>query len=448
MRILRIIGLLSILVASVSCTKEVSKSYPPLLPNTDISTLSYVGMGYAGNSVNTTIFRHSSVASSANYQFISYYNADGKMMLARRVPFAKTWEVVTTSYSGSLTDAHNSICFIVDGDGYLHVSWNHHGSPLSYCKSATPGSLVLAAKIPMTGIKETNVTYPEFYKMPNGDLIFLYRDGASGDGNLMMNYYSVKTSSWKQIQDGLLDGQGQRNAYWQLCIDKLGTIHLSWVWREAGDVSTNHDLCYAQSKDGGVTWLKSTGEKYQLPINASNAEYILKIPQNSELINTTSMCATEEGFPMIATYWRDGAGKLPQYFLVYQDGNVWKKSQISSRKTDFSLSGGGTKRIPISRPVVLTRKKDGKQQVLMIFRDSERFSKASVAVCNDLTVPAWQISDLNSQMVGSWEPSVDKQLWTEKGLLHVYLQQSDQVDGEGVSTMPPQPVYVLECPEI
>ena len=233
-----------------------------------------------------------------------------------------------------------------------------------------------------------------------------------------------------------------------MCIDKLGTIHLSWVWRETGDVSTNHDLCYARSMDGGITWYKSTGEKYQLPITATNAEYVYKIPQNSELINTTGMCASDDGSPMIATYWRDGVKNLPQYFLVYQEGNGWKKSQISSRKTDFTLSGGGTKRIPISRPVVLTRKKNGMQQVLMVFRDSERSDKASIAICSDLTKPLWVISDLNKIGVGSWEPSCDKQLWAEKGLLNLYLQQSDQVDGEGISTMAPQPVYVLENPEL
>ena len=58
----------------------------------------------------------------------------------------------------------------------------------------------------------------------------------------------------------LLDGQGQRNAYWQVAIDPQGSVHLSWVWRETPDVATNHDLGYAKSTDGGLTWQTSTGE--------------------------------------------------------------------------------------------------------------------------------------------------------------------------------------------
>lgn len=62
----------------------------------------------------------------------------------------------------------------------------------------------------------------------------------------------------------LIDGESQRNAYWQSCIDKEGTIHVSWVWRVTWDVATNHDMCYAKSEDGGVTWTKSNGKHYKL----------------------------------------------------------------------------------------------------------------------------------------------------------------------------------------
>ena len=114
--------------------------------------------------------------------------------------------------------------------------------------------------------------------MPSGDLLFFYRDGASGQGNLVINRYNLPAQKWERVHDILIDGQGQRNAYWQATLDNKGTNHLSWVWRESTDVASNHDLAYAKSDDGGKTWQKSTGELYNLPITAANAEYAAQIP--------------------------------------------------------------------------------------------------------------------------------------------------------------------------
>ena len=103
----------------------------------------------------------------------------------------------------------------------------------------------MSDKLPMTGILEEHVTYPEFYRLSDGNLLFFYRDGSSGNGNLLINYYDCETQRWSKRQQNLIDGEGERNAYWQMAIDAEDRIHLSWVWRETPDVATNHDMCYA-----------------------------------------------------------------------------------------------------------------------------------------------------------------------------------------------------------
>src|ERR1044072_6201637 len=303
--------------------------------NVKIST---AGKGWAANSVNTVIFRHNSLTSYKNTQYIAYYDSAQRLVIGKRKLGSSKWTLQTTQYSGKATDAHNTISIITDGEGYLHVSWDHHNNELRYARSVKPGSLQLTDKLPMTGKKESKVTYPEFYRLPNGNLLFLYRDGASGNGSLMLDHYDAKTKQWTQVQDGWINGEGQRSPYWQLAIDKFGTIHMSWVWRESPDVASNHDMGYACSKDGGHTWEKSTGQKYTLPITAGNAEYACYIPQNSELINSTSMSTDDAGHPYIASYWRDSATNIPQYRLVYNDGQRWITQQVSHRTTPFSLS--------------------------------------------------------------------------------------------------------------
>jgi len=403
-----------------------------------------VAEGWAGNSVNAVVFRKNSLVTYKNIQFIAFYNQKGKLILGKRKLNSSKWEIVETAFSGNIHDAHNCISIMVDGDGFLHVSWDHHANPLNYSHSVAPLSLQLTAKIPMTGLNETNVTYPEFYKMSNGNLIFLYRDGRSGKGNLVMNRYEVKSKTWTQLHTNLIDGEGRQNAYWQACLDKNGTFNISWVWRGSADVSSNHDMMFARSTDGGISWEKSTGEKYNLPINAANAELACSIPRNSELINQTSMTTDDFGNPFIASYWRSGNGEVPQYHIVYNEGNKWKELDLGFRTTPFTLSGVGTKRIPISRPQVLVSGKGDKSSIRLFFRDSERGDKVSVAICNNIAQNQWKISDLTNFAVGSWEPTYDTELWKNDKKLHLFVENVQQVDGEGVAQAQPEMVNVLE----
>lgn len=404
------------------------------------SRLVEVGNGYSQTSVNTTVFRNNSLVTQGDEQYISYYDGDGYLVLGKRKLDSDQWTLKRTQYKGNVKDAHNIISMMLDGEGYLHLSFDHHGHKLNYCRSTAPYTLELGDKEPMTGVDEGNVTYPEFYPLNGGDLLFVYRSGSSGRGNLVMNHYSVKEKKWNRVQDVLIDGEDQRNAYWQLYVDEQGTIHLSWVWRETWHVETNHDLCYARSYDNGVTWYKANGKKYDLPIRYNNAEYACRIPQNSELINQTSMSADASGNPYIATYWRDPDSEVPQYRIVWHDGQMWHNRQVSNRHTPFSLKGGGTKMIPIARPRIVV---DG-GEIFYIFRDEERESRVSLAHAAAVGVGKWTFTDLTNFPVDAWEPSHDTELWKQKRRLHLFVQHTKQGDGERRVEFAPQPVYVLE----
>lgn len=399
--------------------------------------------GWANNSVNTVIFRKNALITHRQWQYAAYYDDEQYVVLAKRKHGEQKWEVLRSAYKGDAADAHKSISIAVDGEGYLHLAWGQHNNHLNYAKSVRPASLIMGAKQEMTGLKEDKVSYPEFYKLPNGNLLFLYRDGGSGNGNLIINRYQVKTQKWQMIQDNLIDGQGKRNAYVQTAIDVNGTIHLSWVWRESPDVASNHDLCYAKSVDGGLTWQKSDGTAYQLPINASNAEYALKIPQQSELINQTSMLADHNGRPFIATYWRDPNEDVPQYHLVYKIGANWEVKNLGFRKTPFSLSGQGTKKIPISRPQIISWQRGGQLALGIIFRDLERTNRVSIAINHDIKTNNWHCQDLMAQSVGLWEPIFDPELWASKNRLNLFVQDVEQVDGEGKANNQPTKIQVL-----
>ena len=404
------------------------------------SRISYVGEGWAKNSINTVIFRKNSLTSKDGIQYISYYNPEGQLVLGKRIIGEKKWETSITQYEGNVKDAHNSPSIELGGEGYLHVSWDHHDTPLRYARSAAPRSLELSDEMAMIGTKERVVSYPEFYRMPSGDLLFFYRDGGSGNGNLIINKYSPSTKEWIRLQDNLIDGEGQRNAYWQACVGTDGTIHISWVWRESPNVASNHDMSYAKSLDGGVSWQKSDGAKYQLPITQSTAEIIQEIPQNSELINQTSMTTNENGDPFIVSYWTPSDSEIPQFQIIYQDNNEWNLENTGLRTKPFSLSGIGTKQIPISRPQIVV----SDNKVNVIFRDEERFNKVSIATNEIPFENEWVVKDYTKSGYDSWEPTLDPHVWKTQQKLSLLLQQNIQVDGEGLSEKSSAPIQVLD----
>jgi hypothetical protein len=410
----------------------------------DVSTVN-VGNGWAGNSINTVIFRKNSIVSYQGQQFISYYDGEGNVVLGKRYIGRNDWLLNKTKYRGNVQDAHNSISIALDEEGFVHIAWDHHNNQLHYAKSVQPFSLELTEMMPMLGELEKKVSYPEFYKSPNGSLFFFYRDGGSGNGNLVINRYDVQNKQWRRVQTNLIDGEGSRNAYWQACVDQQGFIQISWVWRESPDVASNHDMNYAISKDGGKTWLRSNGEVYSLPITILSAEKIAVIPQNSELINQTSMCTDDKGNPVIASYWKT-TNSVPQYHILYRDKQVWKQKVAGFRSGHFSLSGSGTKKVPISRPQVLCWGSGKKTRAGIIFRDQERGNRISMAVNKIYKNNTWKLTDLNERNMGEWEPTYDTELWRSKKQLHLFAQKVEQADKEAVTKNPPQMVQVLQVP--
>lgn len=381
-----------------------------------------MGKGFARTGVNVAIFRASSLVTSERTQYAAFYDEQGRVVLARRDLDLLRWDTLVTGLTGNVRDVHNVVSLGVDGRGLLHVAWDHHNNPLNYCQGVKPGSLELGVKRPMTG-EEKAVCYPQFFRLPDGDLLFLYRSGSSGAGDLDITRYDVKTGRWSAVPGPIVAGEGERNAYWQTAIDpRTGAIHLSWCWRERkgnADLVTNHDICYARSADGGKTWQRADGQAYSLPITAASAEIAWPVPQRSNLANMTSMAVDSHGHPFIVNTWKPAGEPTEQVHLVFHDGAHWRLREVG-RRQGYPLRLGSENGFTLSRPLVLIDRED---HPIVVIRDAARGWRVSVAVSDDAQYRNWRFEDLTAESVGDWEPTYDATRWDRDGVLSLFVQK-------------------------
>jgi len=278
-----------------------------------------------------------------NRQYVAFYDAGRRMTVGSRRLDSQSWQLVRLPTAVGW-DSHNYITMTVDDEGHVHLSGNMHCVPLIYFRTTRPGDIASFEQIPaMVGRNERRCTYPRFLRGARGELIFTYRDGGSGNGDQIFNVYDQRSKTWRRLFDEpLFSGQGKMNAYFQGPVrDADGMFHVCWVWRDTPDCATNHDLCYARSKDL-IHWETSDGRPLGLPITIQNAEIVDPVPAGGGMLNgNTKLGFDTQGRPVIAYHKFDADGNT-QLYNARREADGWKIYQTSDWHYRWGFSGGGS----------------------------------------------------------------------------------------------------------
>jgi hypothetical protein len=452
-----------------SVTVTLSLDVPPFFLTSvfDGTNAADSGYAYAGSSdINAVSFICSGLQTVGNQQFFAYYGQhetaasyayNGTIWIARRTLGASVWQIFRTAFApNDITDGHDVVAFGIDGAGYMHLSWGMHDAALHYARSTGPVTGTNAITIGpdlgnMTG-NETSVTYPQFLTMPNGDLLYLYRVGASGGGNTFFNRWQLASQTWTNVNVSAgvalpfiqgLWASSNYNAYPNLpCLDAAGNLYLAWTWRETPAYESNHDLNFARSTNGGLTWLRYNGTPYDLPICENGqttdpnqfSQIIVPIPQNSSLINQAGMCLDASNNPVLATWWAPGTptnNYRRQYVVVFPDTNgVWQTRQVSNRTNDppGTLEEDAAVR-DLGRPVVVC---DRQNRIIVLERDNSGGNGLTIIASQPYAVDPqrtnWITFALATNNLGDYEPVIDEARWQRDNTLDIVCQASS---GEG-----------------
>ena len=279
-----------------------------------------------------------------NRQFVGFYDANRQMTIGQRTLGSPTWTFKKLD-SYLEWDSHNYIEMALDSEGYLHVSGNMHVVPLIYFRSTNPYDVTSLQPVnSMTGEREQECTYPKFLKNQNGELIFNYRDGSSGDGDQIYNIYDVQTKTWSRLIDTpLADGEGERNAYF---VDPImgpdGWFHISWVWRDTPGAEYNHDLSYAKSPDL-VNWYRADGTAIPLPFKLGTPGLIVDpVPVFGGMLNGNGKIGFDfQGRPILTYHKFDENGNTQIYNARLENG-TWAIHRTTNWDYRWYFSGGGS----------------------------------------------------------------------------------------------------------
>jgi len=435
--------------------------------------------GYAGSAINSVAFAQDNLITVGNQQIIAYYRrhatdsghpANNTVVIGRRNTGETQWELFPTNFlSFNINDTHNVISCAIDGDGFLHMSWGMHDHPLLYARSDAPVTgtdpiqMVSLGTAGMTG-QEGMVSYPIFKTLPDGDLVFLFRMGRSGNGDWYLHRYNTSTTTWSPIHTHgngntrpFIQGRGQNpnNCFYpdRLTLGPDGMLHLSGVFRyntssptgESG-YQTNHRYVYLRSPDRGDTWQRSNGSPISLPVvnNASflnlGADHVPEIvkdlPEGHSIMNESGMTTDSAGRPIIANWWADNAASgdhTRQYHLFFHDGATWHQRTVSARNIDNPATKFAESQLGnswVGRPVVLT---DADDRIIVLYNDN-RFpgitAVFSLPLAEDPGRNHWSRVNLTHEILGFWEVTYDEGRWKQDGVLQMLYQK---LPGMGMS---------------
>jgi hypothetical protein len=412
-----------------------------------------LGEAWAGNTINTVIFRHHGIFTRGKIQYTAFFVDAQRVRVVRRDLATGKLETHDIPGKYNLIDAHNSISLGQDRLGHLHICYDQHASQLRYRRSLHPNDIQSwTEELSMSGFHEAQVTYPTFL-LPrrNHPLTLLFRDGSADKGTARLKTYDEVTQIWTDHPHPILSGSDQKpwtsNAYWNHpATGDDGSLHLSFVWRThfLGDERrvNNIDIGYACSRDNGLTWQTSKGWPYRLPITQVNVETVHPVSPGSNLINQTSMMLDSQNRAHIVFYADDADG-IPQYQHLWFDGKVWKHQIVSNRTKGFSLRGSGTLQIPISRPEIVIDRCDN---IYIITRGDHTQNRLAVTFL-PATNYAYDPSNtqiLAKEVVGFAEPIIDRVRWKQDNILTLLLQHNEQPNHDKGHSAMERPIRLVD----
>ena len=279
-----------------------------------------------------------------NKEYVARYrNSDGQMVISDSTPGSGIWtDHVATTPVPAITDDHLMIAIATDGAGCVIVAWGMHSTPQNVWIGSTPGDCtvtaagVLASPLaPGQATPEAAATYPVLRRLSTGDVIYLWRTGASGNGNQCVYRWNYVSRTFTAVNMALMNGQGTRSAYLNtVWIDATDRISVAWQWRDSVAVSDAFDCNMLYTLDGFQSTRSMDNTLLPSSITSTNAPSALaqSIPKSATAFYEAAQgfCCDAGQRGIAINYYDDGGGAGIQLHATRYTGSGYVTTQFGT----------------------------------------------------------------------------------------------------------------------
>lgn len=379
----------------------------------------YIQSGYTQDSVTTW----------GEWEFVVLVGSDLHAHVCKRAVGAEVWiqQFDLTTIEGNpfgtqFDDSHATWVLAVDVNGRVLVTGNAHTTIAVTAYSAPAGDVSSWTMIPASE-NQQGVTYDKFAVLGDGIVLRFWREGFATQGVEWFARWNPTTLAFEgetELLDGAASGEGPY--LWRVAT-RGQQISLFFCWRGAGDASTNSDMCYLESVDGGLSWQRRDGTAQTLPVTHATADVIMAIPAGSGLINQGGSEIDRDFRPHVAFLMQVGtATQVIHLWDASDDGSGWDDEQVTSWRKLIPTVGETTLDLVHARPQIVCTPR-GKTYVITRSEEGE-IKGAPVAI--DVSPGADRTPfPLASMDLYHWEPAIDARALRDRNELKMLIVPTD-----------------------
>jgi len=281
------------------------------------------------NTANVASYQQDGIFTYGGHQYVAWYRADRRAVISRRALPKGEWESIELDYFLYSDDSHNTIAMAVTpSDGRIHLAFPTHANALRYTRSLpglADGELPWSSRsfertrgfLPGAPEAPPSFTYPQF-EMAEGRMLLTYRDGGSNNGRQVLLRYDDNADGTWSFLGRFTDSRGTYTSPFGTSTSRYGYLHgfgtnpvtgdleIAFSWREQSSAWCspsglgNHDIGYARSPDGGMTWFNNDGVEIGATgtsdlISIDDPHVVVPVAINRGLINQETQAFDGEG---------------------------------------------------------------------------------------------------------------------------------------------------------